>query len=196
MRRLLRLAAGTESIVPDERRTSLRKAVCQSFVRALRRHGMTGRAEILPFGLPSAPPTLFITVERAAVRVSQEAMSVLAREIVGHAKRKYDTEIGGVYWRIETMRDQQDGMDDLSPSTTGYLVEESDILDHDLTAIGKMLRETENKLDASDHVLSQCAQAFSLSDCSQHIQEKTSKRRQERGLPASEQVMPSANRDD
>ncbi|MDP1904181.1 MAG: hypothetical protein Q8M09_08055 [Pseudomonadota bacterium] len=190
------MKVGTEDNGLGERQTRLRKAVCQSFVRALRRLGMTGRAEILPFGLPNTPPTLFITVERAAVRVSQEAMSVLAREIVGHAKRKYDTELGGVYWRIETMQDHPDGMDDLSPSTAGYLVEESAILDEDLAAISKMLRETENKLNASDHVLSQCAHALSLSGYSRHVQEKTSRRRQERGLPVSEQGLLAADRDD
>ncbi|MDP2430828.1 MAG: hypothetical protein Q8O33_02235 [Pseudomonadota bacterium] len=166
----------------DERQASLRKAVCSSFVRALRRLGMSGRAEIQTFGPPGGSPSLFVTVERVAVRVSQEAMSMLSQKIVEHAKAKYDTEIICVYWRIEIRQDQPGGTEDLGPSTAGYLVEESAILDSDLAAIGLMLRESEGMLDASERILSQPMPDPPIGEVVQQLRDKTTQRRQEREL--------------
>lgn len=102
------------------------KAVCSSVVRTLHRLGMSGRAEIKPFG-DADRPAMFITVDRAVVKLSQAAMGMLSKEIVAHAKRKYATEIASVYWRIEADFEADDELagEVLGPSTLGYLVDES-----------------------------------------------------------------------
>lgn len=182
MRRLFRLARRPADSGLDERQARLRNAVCSSFVRTLRRLGMTGRAEIQTFGSPDSSPSLFVTIERVAVRISQEAMSMLSQKFVEHAKAKYDTEIICVYWRIEIRQDQPDGTEDFGPSTTGYLVEESAILDSDLAAIGQMLRESESKLDVSERILSQSMPDLLIGEVVQQLRDKTTQRRQERDL--------------
>lgn len=87
---------------------------------------MRGRAEIKPFG-DADRPAMFITVDRAVVKLSQAAMGMLSKEIVAHAKRKYATEIASVYWRIEADFEADDELagEVFGPTTLGYLVEES-----------------------------------------------------------------------
>jgi len=189
MRRLLRLSGRSESGKLDESQAGLRKAVCSSFVRAMRRHGMTGRAEIKQFDAPGKPPALFVTVERATVRLSQASMSILAKEIVAHAQRKYATKIEGVYWRIEADFDRQDDLDSdvFGPTIQGYLVEESSIMDCDLAAMGKMLQEAEGKLAASEQALTDIS--------AQQLLDRTSRRRQERLVPASGQDLQIASQE-
>lgn len=189
MRRFFRLSRRTGREGLDEQQASLRKAVCSSFVRAMRRHGMTGRAEIKQFEAPDKPPAMFVTVERAAVKLSQASLAMLSREIVAHAQRKYATTIVGVYWRIEADYDSQDEPDGdvFGPTTQGYLVEESSILDGDLAAMEKMLHEAESKLAVSEHVLSQATQFLSTDISAQQLLDKTSRRREERRVPKSGQ---------
>jgi len=150
----------------------------------LHRLGMTGRAEIKPFGAPGRPPALFITVERAIVKVSQAAMSVLSRESVAHAQRKYATEIEGVYWRIEVDFDKQDDLEEgvFGPTTIGYLVEEAAVLDSDMDALGKLIQKTEAAITAAEHVAQPASDTGQVNDLARQVRDTIDRRRQERGL--------------
>jgi len=143
---------------------------------------MTGQVEIKPFDAVSRPPALFITVERAVVRLSQAAMGMLSREIVAHAKRKYATEIDGVYWRIEADLDNQDDLetDVFGPTTLGYLVEETAELHQQVDARTNTLEQTLHALNTDIATgLGASTQAEALS---RHVREKAARRRDERRL--------------
>jgi len=186
LHRILALARGRGAVAAGtENQVRLHKAVCSSVVRMLHRLGMTGRAEIKPFGAPGRPPALFITVERAVVKLSQAAMSVLSRESVAHARRKYATEIEGVYWRIEADFDKQD--DDMEegvfgPTTIGYLVEEAAVLDSDMDALGKLIQKTEAAITAAEHVAQPASDTGQVNDLARQVRDTIDRRRQERGL--------------
>lgn len=154
------------------------KAVRASVVRTLHRLGMTGRVEIKPFDAGGQPPALFITVERNVVKVSQAAMAMLAKEIVAHAKRKYATEIEGVYWRIDADFEAQDDLGDdvLGPTTLGYLVEETTELHHQAC---EQLSEMERMISAIATEQSDSADVCTLS---RQIRDSIDLRRHERGI--------------
>lgn len=100
-------------------------------------------------GVSGQPPALFITIERAALKHSQAAMAMLSREIVAHARRKYATEIEGVYWRIDVDFEAQDDLAEavLGPTTLGYLVEETSALHHRADARFSELDEMMEAID-------------------------------------------------
>ncbi len=147
---------------------------------------MTARAEIKPFGAPGRPPALFITVERAVVKLSQAAMSVLSRESVAHAQRKYTTEIEGVYWRIEVDFDKQDDLDMegdvFGPTTIGYLVvEETTHLHRQVDAQAAQLEQTIHQVNADIATgLDVSGQADGLA---RQVRESIGQRRRERAGP-------------
>lgn len=147
---------------------------------------MTGRVEIKPFDAGGWPPALFITVERNVVKVSQAAMAMLAKEIVAHAKRKYATEIEGVYWRIDADFEARDDLGDdvLGPSTLGYLVEETTALHHQAC---EQLSEMESMIStiATEH--GDPAEAGSLA---RQVRDAIDRRRHERGRADIRHPMP------
>lgn len=129
------------------------KSVCTSICRTLHRLGMSGRVDIRPFA-DGKSPALFITIERSALKHSQAAMAILAREMVDYARRKYQTEIDGVYWRIEADFDHQDDLmgDVFGPTTVGYLVEETIALyqqaDSQVTRLGQAIHQVNANIAA------------------------------------------------
>ncbi len=158
------------------------KPVCSSVIRMLHRLGMTGRVEVQPFGAPNLPPSLFITVNKAVVKLSQAAMAMLSREIIAHAAGKYQTEIHGVYWRIEADFETPDDFDlegdVFGPTTVGYLVEETVELHQRVEAQANNLEQTIQALNA-DIASGLDVRAKAIS---QQVLDKTARRRDERRL--------------
>ncbi|MBU1664838.1 MAG: hypothetical protein KKG92_05495 [Gammaproteobacteria bacterium] len=187
LHRILALARGRVAVAAGtENQARLHKAVCSSVTRMLHRLGMSGRAEIRPLGGTGQPPALFITVERAVVKLSQATMSMLSREAIAHAQRKYATEIEGVYWRIEVDFDRQDDLegegDAFGPTTLGYLVEEASVLDSDLAALGKMISEAEAKLVAAENAVHPVPETGQVNSMARQVRDSIDRRRHERGL--------------
>lgn len=159
------------------------EAVCQSFVRMLHRLGVISVARIGPSSLQGERHALYVTIRKSAIKVSQEAMGLLSERIVGHARKKYRTDIECVYWRIDCSGPALD--QDGPPTVIGYLVEEGDGLGGDLEEIRKMIATTEMKVESATNVI-QTIEGLAIA--AEEQINRNMARREQRGLLANRQA--------
>lgn len=160
------------------------EAVCQSFVRMLHRLGVISVARIGPSASQGEGRALYVTIRKSAIKVSQDAMGLLADRIVEHARKKYRTDIECVYWRIDCSAGpamDQDG----PPTVIGYLVEEGDGLGGDLEEIRRMIAATEMKVQSATNAI-QTIEVLAVAAEGQ--MSRNMARREQRGLLADRQA--------